>query len=314
MTQSSGPPAGRPPLPPQHEPLGSMATKWWLAAIFALIALVVGLAAWTFLRDDLGAAVGDTTTTAGETTLPSESTNPEEGATTTSGADTTSSLAPSTSIAMPTAEDAVLSWIAALADGDLELAWALMDEASREAVGGRNTFEALRTELAEGFGAWDDAADRAVYVTVVEEALRYEIVVVTLVGGIDREGETVQATVAIPAIVSDGYQVLPFLRGDLVEFITPESTAEDGAVAPMAADGVVDVVVPETADYVVLTIDPASFVMQVDGDGLVGAAGGKVQATFALDPPLDPGRYAVTVVYVGTDVVHADAILVDATR
>lgn len=300
-----------------------MATRWWLTALIALVAIVAGIVVWSFVQDDVEVVSGDTTTTdATDTTVPAEETTTTTSAETTTttgettttggGETTTTALAP---IGMASAEDAVLAWIDALAAGDLDTAWALLDVAAQDAVGGRAAFEDLRTDLAEGFGAWADAVDRVAYVAVVEETFQSEVEVVTLVGEVTQEGDTVESLAAVPAIIrSDvGFQVLAFVRGDLVEFVRPVpiDPADPDAATPLPATGPIEVVVPETATLVVISVDD-ELVLAVDDTDLTPADDGRALASFSIDPPLEAGRHALTVVYLDEDVVHADAVLFDA--
>lgn len=300
-----------------------MAATWWLALFVGVVAIVAGIAAWTFLRDDVTLATGDTTTTEATHTT-SDGATTTEGETTTTSVDTTTAPTAttagdgSTTIApfgTATADEAVLAWIGALAAGDLDTAWALMDETAREAIGGREVLEALRTDLAEGFGAWGDAADRFEYVSVVERAFQTEIEVVTLVGEITQDGRAAESVTAVPAIRrSDlGFQALPFARSDDVVFVSPPplDPNDPAATPPIAVGGTIFVEVPGTTSLVVMSVD-GDFVVMLESEDLVPGGEGTARATAAIDPPIDAGRHALTVVYLDDDVVHADAILFEA--
>jgi hypothetical protein len=302
-----------------------MAAKWWMTVLVAVIAIVAGIVVWSFLGDDGEVATGDTTTTAATdttgttttevdvtTTAVEETTTTGDSTTTTGGDGTTTTAGP---IGMATAAEAVLAWIDALAAGDLDTAWALMDEAAQEGIGGRAAFGALRADLEEGFGVWARAEDRVVHVAVVEMASESEIEVVTLVGAVTGEGETTASVVAVPAILrgGEGFQALPFVRGDQVEFVSPPplDPVDPDVTPPIAVDGTIVVVVPDTATLVVLSVDD-ELVLELGGDDLVPAGEGDARATSAIDPPIDVGRHALTVVYLDGEVVHADAILFEA--
>lgn len=109
----------------------------------------------------------------------------------------------------PPAAAVVDRYIAAIAGGDLEAAWDLVAEPSRQALGGFEEFEALRTALSEGIGAWSVAEDRQVFVLPVEGA--GEAWAVTLMGTVPLEGPpSLAATSLIVYTTCDEAKVSPF--------------------------------------------------------------------------------------------------------
>jgi hypothetical protein len=91
------------------------------------------------------------------------------------------------------AEQAARAWVDAVGAGDFDRAWDLLGDQSREATGGRAAFEASRTELSEGWGAWagvPGVSYRAVALGNPAGDLP-RLAVVTLTGMVEQEGTTV---------------------------------------------------------------------------------------------------------------------------
>lgn len=247
----TNPPTNPPTEPPNEQPFeeptkdrAPLVTNWLLGAI---VAVLIALVAVLMLRDDSPTEAGQTTTTveqAGVTdsTLVGETTTVPEGTDTTLVTDTTTSESTTTTpvattVPAPTPGDTIAlatvsEWIAAVAAGDADMAWDLLDPVSQEAIGGRSGFDGSFTGLVEGYGAWASATDVITYsspVLLVEPA---ELFLVSWVGTVSQEGLTADKAFAIPVTVNaQGAKVNPFARGELVEFVVPENTEPSAVFA-----------------------------------------------------------------------------------
>lgn len=97
------------------------------------------------------------------------------------------------------------TWVAALADGDLDGAWALVSPES-QAIG-RDTFDGMRSGLAEGWGAWTHADD--VMYSLSADASGRDVLVIE--GVVSQEGVTEARSVEIPLVSTDSSLLLsPF--------------------------------------------------------------------------------------------------------
>src|SRR5690554_3471302 len=76
-------------------------------------------------------------------------------------ASTTTTLPPTTTLPGDLGRVVALfgEWVESLADGDLERAWDLLTPESQRRIGGYERLAALRTDFAEGWGAWAWAED-----------------------------------------------------------------------------------------------------------------------------------------------------------
>ncbi|HZI38367.1 MAG TPA: hypothetical protein VFF24_08685, partial [Acidimicrobiia bacterium] len=110
------------------------------------------------------------------------------------------STAPTTTAPAPSFEDAAeqaaRDWVEAIGSADFDRAWDLLAAQSREAIGGRAGFEASRSGLTEGWGAWagvPDVSYRAVSLPDPASDPPAELprlAVVTLTGVVEQEGTT----------------------------------------------------------------------------------------------------------------------------
>jgi len=173
-----------------------------VAALAAAGTLTLGLAA---CGDDDGTSATVPSTPAPSTTIPATTAPPSTNA--------PPSTAPPPTTAPDTepgaAADAVDRYIEAIAAGDLQAAWALVDERSRDALGGFEAFEDLGSALSEGIGAWSGAEELAVR----EVPLGGGVAVVVLEGRVPLEGPPAPAAQAVLVRSrADGARVSPFER------------------------------------------------------------------------------------------------------
>ena len=209
--------------------------------------------------------------------------------------------APSQSTFESAAEQAARRWIRAAATGDLDTAWATLAPASQEAVGSRARLENRRTELAEGWGAWDGA--EGVTLRVVDlmaadggsEEIPAEIPhfgVAILSGAIAQEGTSTFRAVSLPVLgTGAGAQVDPFVQVGI---------EVDGEAPPGVRtnpDGTLGAYTPAMARVWFLLDGRAP----APPDLLEGADGDQQHATFTPGPPLTEGPHAFTVVVLTVD-------------
>lgn len=201
-------------------------------------------------------------------------------------------------VAAPTfesaAEQAARAWVEAIGAGDFDRAWDLLADQSRAASRGRDGFDAARTALAEGWGAWSGvpgASYRAVSLPGVASDLPAELprlAVVTLTGVVEQEGTTafralsmaVRGTVEEPRID---------LFADAGIELHPGPDASGGARIPGRT--VLGAYTPAAAKVWFVLDDrvPAE-----PGD-VEGADGDQQWATFTPTPALTSGQHALTV-------------------
>lgn len=262
----------------------------------------LGLAALLLVASSLAACGGDddadggTETTAEDGTT-TDSSSDGAGTTSTTAADgATSSTTSTTEITLDgEATDEAIAvvdrFIAALAAGDAEAAWEVVDERSREAIGGFDRFEAIGTELAEGYGAWAEVEDRRVFVGSVGVVAGATVWPVTLLGEVAQEGPPALAATSLPTRVGpDGITVSPFEDpfGDLG--IVSFAPVEGSEIA--AGRGVV-VGVPVGLTPLLIAVDgvPARTeeLNRPDADG-------DTISHVVADLGVGPGPHAVTVV------------------
>ena len=253
-----------------------------LGAAAAVVLLLVATVAMLRGGDEdetIRAADGPSTTTAPPTPV---TTTPVVGAPTFEGT------------AVQTARD----WIQAIGAGDLDRAYQLLADDSQKAVGGRQGFEAMRSQLAEGWGAWaaagglsdragprhglgaDDDGDRPA------ELPRLAVVVVT--GTVAQEGET--AFRAIPLNVRGTVVAARVdLFADVEVSIEPGPDESGRALIPGTAT--VGAYTPAAAKVWFLFDDGAP----VDPHGVEGADGDQQFVTVTPKPALSEGRHVLTV-------------------
>ena len=186
------------------------------------------------------------------------------------------------------------TWVDALSGGDTDAAWMLLSEEARQAVGGREGFEALGSALAEGWGAWA-AADYRVRTIALADG-RAGSGAVVLEGTRSAEGMTETTAAALPYVgTHDGVRLEPFVG--TVDWQVPDrDAAAVPASTPLAA------YLP-FAEEVVFALDDRL----VDAD-IQGADGDQVLASVVAGP-LEPGEHVVTVIASTAGGLVADARL-----
>ena len=183
------------------------------------------------------------------------------------------------------ADDTVRSWVAALAEGDLQEAWRLVAGRSRAAIGGFDAFTDLSGSLAGRFGVWAVADDDAFSVVPLETGANEAFSVVVLYGTVREEGVPVPVADAVPVRTTrGGSRVEPFLDLGPVEHQPPSGTVVPG-------DSTLAAVVPMLADVQFL-IDHGEVEIPAMGD----APGEQQLASLELDGALEPGPHSLTVV------------------
>ena len=228
--------------------------------------------------DDAGDVTTDTTTSDTTATSGPSSTSTTE----TSGE---GGNGPPSGLSVEAADDTVRAWVEALAEGELEAAWDLVAERSREAIGGFEAFTDLRSALAEGFGAWAGAGQDAFAVVPLDAGEDEALSLVVLRGAIPQEGPPAAAADAVPVRTnSQGSLVEPFLDLGAVEHQPPPGTAipsEPRLAALVPAGPEVRFVVGDRGAQAPLT---------------EAADGGRQRASLEVDVPLEPGPHSLTVV------------------
>ena len=219
------------------------------------------------------------------------------GAPTSTAAPTTEQTAPDTSEAPggdvdgDEAEAVVGDWIDALADGDLDEAWALTHPNSQEAFGGRTAFDEAASGFAEGYGAWAAVEGREEsWVDLAPEVPDAGVVV--LQGTLEQEGTTTPAAAEAVPVRRDGDALLvdPFHQ-----LVDPSAVS----LEPMEGTTV------EVGALVLVTAPGGSDLLLAVGDELVpttpgsGPEGAVLVETDLAD--VDPGPVPVTLVVVGAD-------------
>lgn len=266
-----------------------------LAAVALVAAIVVLVAGATLVRER---SLGQTDGAAADGSA--------DRSTTTTARDAAADGAP---------ERAVLEWVRALGAEDMATAWAALGPASQAHFGSRAAFDQERSALAEGYGAWADAAPDRVIVTPVPSGGEAVLVVVTLVGTVHQEGATVRRADAIPVRLADGSAVVePFAFAGEVDITVP-GPARRGAELPLVqADDELVVTVPRGVIAPTIRIDGHDPV--VCGDDPTTAlteppdAPGQ-RCTYRPDQGLEAGRRVLTVAFASPDgsMVSARSVL-----
>lgn len=217
----------------------------------------------------------------GTTTEPTETTLSTDETTTTIADDTTSTAADQDE-SRQAAIEVVDRYATAVADGDLEAAWELIDQRSRDDLGGFEDFEGLASALTEGIGAWAGAEDRTEFANKVNEVNGATAWAVTLLGTVAQEGPPALSSASMMVYTTgDGATVSPFEDVFDVKFVTfdPDYGA---TIEPAAA---VTVEVPEDVQPLLVAFDEDP----VDDPG--------TGPVLEVEPasPLDDGDHALTV-------------------
>lgn len=264
-----------------------------LSAVAVAAAIVVVVAAASLVRSRTGD--DGATETAGET----ETT---EGAD--DGGSTDTTLSTLTAPEGEPAATAVVEWVTALSEGDMDTAWSALSETARSDWGDKATFAAERTSFAEGYSAWAHTEPQQILVSNLTSSGDGEIVVVTLVGMVEQEGVSNLRADAFPVRIVDGEATLdldPF--SSELEFVVPEPMS-DGGTRPTVTDGSLVIVVPEDAAAPAVRLDSGDVFVcgQAGGTELTPLDGGYGQrCEFTPPAGLEPGFHVFTAAYLSSD-------------
>ena len=244
-----------------------------LGAAAAAVVLVVAMAA--LLR---GGDEGRTVEVAGR---PSTSTVPA-----------TMASAPSFEVA---AEQAARAWVEAVGGADFDRAWDLLADQSREAIGGRAGFEASRSELTEGWGAWAGVPDASYRVVSLSDpasdppAELPRLAVVTLTGMVEQEGTTAFRAVSMAVRGTVEEPRVDLFANAGIE-LHPGDPDESGS-APIPGRTKLGAYTPSGAKVWFLLDDRAP----AGPDDVEGADGDQQLASYTPAPTLTSGRHVLTV-------------------
>lgn len=196
------------------------------------------------------------------------------------------------------AEQAARDWVEAIGAGDLDRAWDLLADKSREAARGRESFQASRRALVEEWGAWAGAPGvtyrAATYPGLGSDeadlpAQLPRLAVVILTGTVAQEGTTAFRAVSLPVRgTADTARVEPFT--DVGMEIEP-GPRQAGSHPRIPGATVLGAFTPAAA-RVVFVLDDRE---PVGPDDVEGADGDQQYVTFTPKPPLTPGRHTLTV-------------------
>ena len=204
-----------------------------------------------------------------------------------------------------TAEEAARAWVQAIGAGDLDRAWDLLAEPSREYTRGRAAFEAGRTSLAESWGAWA-GAEGVAYRTIAIPGLGSEeatdlpadiprLAVVILSGSVAQEGRTEFGAVSLPVRGTVGSaRVDPFT--DVAIALEP-GPAESGTHPRIPGATVLSAYTPAAAKVWFVLDDRAP----VAPDDVEGADGDQQYVSITPAPVLSTGLHTVTVAALTVD-------------
>jgi hypothetical protein len=206
---------------------------------------------------------------------------------------------------------AVVAWVNALGQGDVDAAWSALGPASQAHWGSRSSFAAERSGLAEGYGAWSTVEPEEILLTPLASSGDGELVVVTLVGSIEQEGTEVARADAFPVRIVDGEaEVELFAFAGELEVVVPEPVPEGGTRPVVATDDELVVVVPSDADAPVIRLDDGEVLVCGEAPGtrltpLEGSAGRRCGYTPKGGIP--KGQRVLTVAFWSTDGAEVSA-------
>jgi hypothetical protein len=212
--------------------------------------------------------------------------------------------------------EAVLAFVGALHQGDVDAAWATLGPASQAELGSTAAFGAQLSEL--DLGAWAATDPEQVLVTPLSTDGEELIAIVTLVGEVEVDGVLEPRADAFPIRVADGEVLLEaFAPAGSMELVVPEGLDDLGDRAPMATDDEVVLVLPEGATAPVVRLDDGATVVCGEAPGteltpLDGLPGQR--CSYRPEAGVDPGQHTLTVAFVSADgtEISAESVLFDA--
>lgn len=255
-------------------------------AVAAVLAVVLGLAGLMATRDG-----GDE---------PSGFADP--ATTTTEAPDGSPTVAPTTTTTeanrpVESPEEAVLAWVEALADGDVDAAAERTGPRTRAAIEGRGgSLEQYLTAAQEGYGSWAAVDDPMVTELAVDDAEGETLGVVVLSGQRASEGQVEERHDALPVVLADDgrWLVEPAAlpgEGDR-RIVVSSPSAAPGAIGRngLAADATIEASAP----------GGGTFWFSLDGDPVTRVEGRAsadgVQASY--DPgSMSSGTHLLVIVY-----------------
>jgi hypothetical protein len=274
-----------------------------LSAVAVAAAVMVVIAGTSLVRERSGGGTAELASDPDETVVSSTSTS-------------IATLAGPGSAGKPT--DAVLAWVSALSTGDLDTAWAAMGPASQAHWGSKSAFEAERTSLAEGYGAWSRVRPDDVYVTSLVASGDGEVVVVTLVGTVEQEGSPQHRADAFPVRIVDGVARLEtFAFAGELEIVVPEAVPYGGTRPIVHADDELVVVVPRGVEAPRIRLDDGETLVCGEAEGTelteLETAPGQ-RCSYRPDGGIDAGERVFTVAFRSPDGtgISAESVLFEA--
>ena len=193
------------------------------------------------------------------------------------------------------AEQAARAWVEAVGAADFDRAWDLLADQSREAIGGRAGFEASRSELTEGWGAWagvPDVSYRAVSLPGPASDRPAELprlAVVTLTGMVEQEGTTAFRALSMAVRGTVEKARVDLFANAGIELHPGEPDASGSA--PIPGRTKLGAYTPSGAKVWFLLDDRAP----AGPDEVEGADGDQQFAAFTPAPALTSGRHVLTV-------------------
>lgn len=208
---------------------------------------------------------------------------------------------------------AVLAWVEDVRAGDAEEAWAAMGTESQAHFGSLAAFEADLAEVADDHGGWAEAPGQVV-VTPVPADDDAVVAVVTLLGSVTGDGETM-ATDAVPVRLADGdARVEPYAPVGQLELVVPAPSLDDDGPATVEAGDELMLVVPAGAEPPVLRLDDGSTVIcgETDGTELIPLEELPGQrCSYLPAAAIEAGIHTLTVAYLGSGgaAISAESLL-----
>ena len=198
-----------------------------------------------------------------------------------------------------TGVEAARAWIDALGNGDLDAAFAVLGDASRQQAGGRAGFESMASALAEGWGAFA-YADPAYLPTSLGTVGDGEAGVVTVLATVSQEGTTERRALPLAYRIEApgrGWSARSAVVEPFVASRAPSSIDQPASGSTVACDVALTASVPTDATAVALGIDGQATLQPeiIPTDSEVDAA------TAELVDGLSAGEHVLTVAFVDAD-------------
>lgn len=193
------------------------------------------------------------------------------------------------------AQQAARAWVDAIGAGNFDRAWDLLADQSREATGGRSGFDASRSALAEGWGAWagvPGVSYRAVLLPGLGSDLPAELprlAVVTLTGVVEQEGTTDFRAVSMAVRGTAQEPRVDLFAADVGIELHPGPDPSGSTPIPGGTN--LGAYTPSAAKVWFVLDDRAP----ADPGDVQGADGDQQFATFTPTPALTEGRHVLTV-------------------